>query len=227
MGSIVVSAVIDKAATVLFDVNNVKWGRSELLKWFNDAQRALVSLVPEASAVTANLQLTSGARQSLPSGANQLLEVVRNMGTNGSTAGRMVKRVDRAVFDETNPTWYSDSSNVVTTMYMYNLRDRSKFYVYPPSPGTNYLEIIYSATPTELAENATITVDDIWVPALLDYMLWRAHSKDANFADANKAQTYFQSYSMYVKGQAADAAKLASEMGQVATVTSQGQGSGG
>lgn len=226
MGTILVSTVINKAATMLYDANNVKWGRSELLQWFNDAQRSLVSLVPETSATTTNIQLVAGVRQTIPAAAWILLEATRNMG-NGSTSGRLIKRVDRAMFDETNPTWASDAANAVTTMYMYNLRDRTTFYVYPAATGATYIEIVYSVNPTELTEAGTILVADIYVPALLDYIMWRAHSKDAPYASAEKAQAYMQSYTMTIRAISTDTGKLAAEMGQLAGPTTQGQGTGG
>lgn len=228
MGTILVSTLIDKATTLLFDGNNIRWSRQELLRWFNDAQRCLVSLVPETSAAVSSVQLAAGVKQALPSAGWVLLEVTHNMGLTGTVPGRMIKRVDRAQLDETNPEWSAAASSNTTTMYMYNLRDRTSFYVYPPSAGANYVEIVYSVTPTELTEPDAITVADIYVPALLDYIMWRAHSKGAEFAnDSAKAQAYFQSFMLYLKGVPADTAKLAAEMGHFSIPVPQGQGTGG
>lgn len=223
MGTITGTSILNKAAILLFDTNNVKWPRGELLTYLNDGARAIVALVPEASATTSSLQLAVGSRQSLPAGSNMLLEVTRNMGTNGTTPGRALKRVDKAILDETNPTWYSDTSNVIATLFMYTTRDKQTFYVYPPSPGTNYVEIITSVIPTEQAEGSAIQISDVYVPALLDYILWRAYSKEAPYANANKADVYLKSFSMYVTQHTTDASKTSVEMGNLLTPVMQTQ----
>jgi len=183
MGTILASAVINKCATLLFDSNNVKWSRAELLGWVNDGQRSIVSMIPEASATMTVLQLVVGARQTIPNDGYILLDIVRNMGSGGATPGRAIARVDRSTLDESNPLWQSDAATATQTVYMYNLRDRKSFYVYPPCTGANRAEIIYSKLPTDLAEGGAIGIDDIYQPALLDYVLARAFSKQSQYAD--------------------------------------------
>ena len=80
MGAELCSAMINRAAQVLFDVNNIKWPRAELLQWLSDGQRALVSLVPEASSKTSVVQMTAGPRQTLPNDAYMLLEITATWG---------------------------------------------------------------------------------------------------------------------------------------------------
>ncbi len=225
MGTITSTTVLDKAAILLFDTNNVKWARSELLGYLNDGQRAIVAVIPEANSVTQNLTLVAGSRQTLPTGANMLLEITRNMGATGTTPGRMLKLVDRAVLNESNPAWQSDPTATTTTLYMYNLRDRYAFYVYPQATAGQMLEAVLSMIPTDIVEPAVISISDIFQPALLDYILWRAYSKDAPYASANKAAPYFQSFTMFLQANAADSSKIAQSMGQLMPPTPQQQGS--
>lgn len=213
MGSILASAIINKAATLLFDANNVKWARTELLGWLNDAQRSIVSMIPEANSTQTVLQMVSGSRQALPSGSWMLLDVVRNMGSAGTTPGRAIARVDRTTLDESNPTWQSDTATASVSVYIYSMRDRMNFYVYPPSNGSNRVEIIYSKLPTDVAEGSAIEIQDIYQPAIMDYMLSRAFSKESPYANPQKALQYHQSFMMFVMSNARDAASLAAAMG--------------
>ncbi|MGZ5183601.1 MAG: phage adaptor protein [Caldimonas sp.] len=227
MGTIQASTIVTKAALLLFDVANVKWSQAELLMWLSDAQRATVALLPEASSQLSVVRLSAGARQVLPNGSLMLLEVTRNMGTNGATPGRILKRVDRAVLDETQPNWAGAAPVPSPLVYTYNKRDKGAFYVSPPADGTGYVEINVSMEPTEITAGATaIGVDDIYAPALLDYVMWRAKSKQVPFAgDPKDAQAYLASWATYITGDAEAAARLAAQMGALATMPLQQQGS--
>ena len=213
MGTILGSAIINKAATLLFDANNVKWARSELLSWVNDAQRAIVSMIPEANSTLLVHQLVAGVRQPLPAGTWMLLDVVRNMGTAGTTPGRAIQRVDRVTLDESNPSWQSATSAAEATVYMYSLRDRGAFLIYPPSTGSNRVELFYSKHPVDIAEASAIGVEDIYVPAIVDYVLARAFSKETQYGNPSKAAQYNQSFTLFVMANARDAASLAAAMG--------------
>jgi hypothetical protein len=216
MGTATGTTILNKAAVLLFDTNNVKWPRSELLNYLNDGQRAIVALIPEASATTSVVQLASGSRQTLPANTNLLMEVTRNMGAEGNNPGRALKRVDRAILDETNPTWYSDTAAPVCTLFMYTTRDRLAYYVYPPATTAAHVEIVTSVIPQEQAESAVIVLSDVYIPALLDYILWRAFSKEAAFANnMQKADMYLKSFSMYVSQHASDQSKASVEMGKL------------
>ena len=213
MGTVLASAIIDMAGRQLFDVDNIRWPRTELLSYINDAQRQIVTMCPEANALTANLVTVAGSRQSTPSDAWILLEVVRNMGA-GSTPGRSVKKVDKHTLDETNPMWATDTSVATATNYVYDLRDRTKFYLYPPSTGGVYVEIIYAKNPVSLAEGDAITVNDNYVPALLDYVLFRAYSKNATYGDPARATAFLQSFQMIITGATQTTSKLVGQMDQ-------------
>jgi len=80
--------------------------------------------------------------------------------------------------------------------YLFDQQDQTAFYVYPPNNGKGYLQINYSPIPTDLAsENSTISVNDIFQTAILDYILYRANSKDAEYAaGVTLAAGYLQTF---------------------------------
>lgn len=225
MGTITGTALINQAATVLFDTNNIKWSRDELIKYVNDGQRALVSILPETSSTVSVETLVAGTRQSLPAAAWLLLDITRNMGGDGNTPGRAVKRVDMAILDESNPDWQTATATAAASVYMYNERDRENYYVYPPNLGSNDVELIYSIYPTEQVEAAAIVINDVYAPALLDYILWRAYSKESEFGNPTKADQHFSLFTAMLSANGASVSKLAAEQGNLTFKPPQGQGS--
>lgn len=183
MGTVTAKAILDKASTQLIDIAGVRWTRAELLGWLNDGLRQIVTIQPNATNTVTAVKLVTGTRQSLPSDGWLLLSINRNMGTTGTTPGRAVRIISRELLNAFNPDWHTDTASAVTKNYIYDLADQTAFFVYPPSTGTNYLEINYSKQPADLTlETQVIPIFDIYQTALVDYILYRACSKDAEYA---------------------------------------------
>ena len=150
-----------------------------MLEWLNAGQREIAALAPDASAKIANLTLAAGTKQTLPSDLITLLKVVRNMGVGGATAGEVPRRTTAELLDLQRPTWHADTATLVVKNWVYDPRLPGFMYVYPPMSGATTVEIQYSAIPTDVADhNDPISLDDTYANPLLDYMLWRAFSKD-------------------------------------------------
>lgn len=195
MGTILASAIVSKASVQLIDPTYVRWAQSELLGWLNSGQRQIAQVNPSASNVVATIKLVSGARQNIPAGGFIFFEAFRNMGSDGLTPGRTVRIASRETLDAYNRDWYNATPAAVTQAYIFNSIDNKAFYVYPPSDGTNYLEINYAKTPADVALTDPINLPDIYENALLDYMLYRAFSKDTEGGNPALAQFYFQQFS--------------------------------
>lgn len=205
MGTVTAGAIIDKAVIQLIDISGVRWTRAELLKWLNDGLRQIVLMQPNAMNTPGAVQLVAGTRQLLPTGGWMLLGVYRNMGTTGTTPGRAVRIISRELLDAFNPDWHTTTASAVTKNYIYDLQDQTAYYVYPPSTGTNYLEINYSLQPTDLtSETQAIPMFDVYQGPLLDYIMFRACTKDAEYAaGVALGQMYLTTFSAStsVKGQ--------------------------
>lgn len=183
MGTITAQSIINKASTLLNDTSNVRWTRAELLGWLNDAQRQIVVLQPSSTSKLATIQLVSGTRQTIPSDGWLLLKVIRYMGTNGTTPGRALRVVSQQVMDAYNPYWHSDRPTLTPQSYVFDEQEKTAFYVYPPNTGAGYVQINYSPEPVDLTtESQAIVVRDIFEPAIVDYICYRAMSKDAEYA---------------------------------------------
>ena len=204
MGTVTAKTIIDKASVQLIDLTNIRWTRTELLSWLNDGMRQIVLIQPSASSTTVSKKLDAGTRQSLPTGGWLLLQMYRNMGTSGTTPGRAIRIVSRELLDNFNPNWHTATAAAEVRNYIYDTQDQTAFYVYPPNTGTQYVELNYSAQPVDLtSETAVIPIFDIYQSALVDYILYRACSKDAEYAPGLQlSQGYLTTFAAAVGGKA-------------------------
>lgn len=201
MGTVTAQTILNKAAIQLTDIANIRWTRAELLSWLNDGMRQIVVIQPSASSTTVSKLLSAGTRQMLPADGWLLLHIYRNMGTTGTTPGRVTRIVSREVLDAFNPNWHTDTASAEVKNYLYDVQDQLAFYVYPPNTGTGYVELNYSAQPTNLtSESEVIPIFDIFQQALVDYILFRACSKDAEYAPGLQlAQGYLATFTASVQ----------------------------
>lgn len=196
MANLTTASLIAKAQTILQDTTGIRWPEPELLGWLNDGQREIVLYKPNAYVVNESVALIAGTKQALPTAGVQLIDVVRNMGVSpGTTPGNAIRITMREILDSQVPGWHSTTPSAVVKHYCYSLLDPKYYYVYPPQPssGMGYVEIVYGASPADAT--TTITIDDIYMTVLIDYMLYRAYSKDTEFAaDTNRAIAHQQAY---------------------------------
>jgi hypothetical protein len=131
------------------------------------------------------------------------------MGTSGTTPGRAIRLVSKELMDGFNPDWHSDTAATVVKNYVYDPQDQTAFWVYPPSDGNGYLQVNYARMPVPCSsETDTIYVNDILQTAILDYVLYRACSKDAEYAPGLAlAQGYWTAFNSAL-GAKAEAEKV-------------------
>lgn len=207
--AVTVQSVIDRAQTVLQDTTGVRWPVvAELVLWVNDAQREIALLKPDAAAVNDTITLIAGTKQSIPTGGNRLLKVVRNMSSaSDGTGKRAVRLVDREVLDAQTPDWHDPTvagdaaHTAVVKHYIYDESNPRNFYVYPGVNGAAYLEIIYSSNPAAVAQVDNLSIPDIFANAVLNYVLYMAYMKDAEYAgNQQRASSHFQLFTASITG---------------------------
>lgn len=204
MSTVKVVEIVSKAQTLLQDTTNVRWPVAELQGWLNDGYREVVNLRPDANTQTGTFTCSTGARQVITdvfSSALRVIEVVRN--TASASDKRAVRLIDRRILDEQRRTWYAETANATIQYYMFDPRLPKEFLIYPPASTDAELEVVYSSVPTahtlseaQLIDSGTaevIKLDDNYANALLDYILYRAYSKDAEYAaNAQRAVAHYQ-----------------------------------
>lgn len=216
MATVKVVEVVSKVQTLLQDTTGVRWPVLELQGWLNDGYREAVNLRPDANTQTGEYVCTAGARQVLTgtfASALRLIEVIRN--TASTSAKGAIRLVNRRALDDQRRNWYAETQTVDVQHYMFDPRLPKEFLVYPPATTAARLEVVYSSVPlahalteAQLINPATaevIRLDDSYANALVDYVMYRAYSKDAEYAaNAQRAVAHFQAFqnALGVKGQA-------------------------
>lgn len=193
MGTLTAKSIIDKAALLLNDTANTRWTRAELLLWLGQAQRATIMRSPSTANVITTMQLQPGTRQRIPSTSWLLLDITRNMGTDGLTPGKTIRIITQELLDAFAPNWHMATPSTEIENFIYSPKDNKGFFVYPPSDGTGFIEVNCSLNITDItAETEVIKVPDIFESALVDYICFRAHSKDAEYAAGLQLATMYR-----------------------------------
>lgn len=206
--TMVAGTIIDAAARELFDVDNIRWSRTELMGFLNEALRQITVLQPEAAATTANVTLVPGCKQSIPVDGWTLLDVLNNVSAGGD-ARRAVRTVSRQLLNGFNPDWPYDPQATEVVNVVFDKQDRTHFWVYPPNDGTGILNLNYAAIPaTVTSEAAALVLNDTYYTPLLEYVLFRACSKTAPWSPGPvEAARHFQLFTatLAAEAEAADA----------------------
>ena len=118
------SAILKRVVDIAQDMTNIRWTAQELVRWLNDGQREVAVQRPDLFGTPTVLTLVAGTRQTLPTTAFKLLDIVNNV-----TGKRAVRQIERRPLDEQNPDWHNDPGASVIRHYMYDIRDPRTFYV--------------------------------------------------------------------------------------------------
>lgn len=209
--TVTVQSVIDRVQAILQDTTGIRWPVvSELVLFVNDAQREIALLKPDSSASNTTVTLATGTKQSIPTDGNRLLRVVRNMSAaSGGTGKRSIRLVSREILDSQTPDWHDPTvsgdaahTNIVKH-YIYDESNPRNFYVYPGVSGSAYAEIVYSANPSTVNQSGNLSIPDIFANAVTDYVLFRAYTKDAEYAgNTQRASTHYNLFINSVTGKA-------------------------
>jgi len=205
MGTITVDSILTKACQDLNDEDQVRWLSTHKVALINEAQRAVVNVKWNAYVKNSTTPTVSGTKQTLPVDAVQLIDIPRNMGVDGLTPGKVIRPVKREVLDARVPGWHYATADAEAQHYTYSLEDIRTFYLYPPQPttGMGHVHLVYAALPADVAAGGQITLDDIYEPALVFYLLYRCFSKDTEFAaDQGRAPSYWQAFVAAITGKA-------------------------
>lgn len=210
--TIIAKDILDRARRIIQDETSVRWPLAELRLWLNDAIREIAVIKPTAFSDSIIFELEQGTKQTLSDGYFSVMRVVRNLKTadiSPRNPGDAIRTVDLEMLDSTNTNWH-DATKVPYAKTIKNVafdaRDPRTFYVYPGNDGTGLAEIIVSKVPTFVPEPASnpeslssyevaIDAQDIYFNVILDYVLYRAYSKDASYAgSAQRAMAHYAAF---------------------------------
>ena len=203
MAAIQVNDVVLRVGQLLQDTTHIRWPLAEKLQYITDAVREVCFYKPDACVKMAVANLVAGTKQGLPAEGTTLIDIVRNMGVGGATPGAAPRAVTRDILDAQMPGWHASTPAAEVKHYIFDPQNQRVFYVYPPQPATGQgsLELVYSAEPGNATENGTLDLNGTWLPAIVNYALYRCYSKDAEYAsNAQLAAAYYQAFNAQMVG---------------------------
>ncbi|EIX4511175.1 hypothetical protein MKI77_005216 [Escherichia coli] len=183
-----ISEIIGRVNTQLVDQMMVRWPLAELFDYYNDAVRAVILARPDAGASLETLNCVPGARQTLPDGAIQLLDVIC------LSDGSAIKAMPREVLDAQYPDWQTQKG-VPECFISSDLAPRI-FWLFPAPEEEVSIDVVVSRIPEVAHDLETpVPLEEAYVNPLVDWMLFRAFSKDASGgAESGLAAQHYESF---------------------------------
>lgn len=196
--------IIKRCIDILQDSTSVRWPTEELVRYLNDGQREVALYRPDALVRNITASLVAGTRQTLPgSDGSKLIEIIRNNVT--GVTQKSMRLVNREILDAQTPGWHDITGQQELLHYMYDPRDPTVYYVYPPALTTSKVDLVYSVYPLDIAEpsagslfsdvEGNLDVPDIYGNIIQDYIMYRAYTKDSEYAgNAQRAQAHYGAF---------------------------------
>jgi hypothetical protein len=184
-------SILNRSAALLNDEEHVRWAEAELLEWLNDGQRAIArGPATDVYVLRDNVSAVAGTVQSLPSNAIRLVDVVRDV-----SSGNAIQQSDYAIVDALSSAWRAASAGTAEN-YFYDERNPLEFEVYPPQSGGEAIEVVYNAQPGNALITGNIVISDMYADALIDYIVYRALSKDTEDAspELGRATAFYRAF---------------------------------
>jgi hypothetical protein len=191
------SDYIGDASELYGDVDYARVSSNSWIKYLNAAIRALILVRPDAGATTENYQLAAGVKQDLPSDALRLLDITRNMGDDGVTAGKIITPASRKHLDYSNLLWPAATGETAIDNFSYDKENPRIFFVTPPVHASTavYVELQSSKLPTTVtATTDDPGINDVFFEPVIQYMLFKAFSADDEGVEFSKSITYLQNF---------------------------------
>lgn len=187
------SDVINRVRILLND-DGTRWPNSELFYWISDAQRLICLVRPDSTSASEVVTLVAGSKQSIPAASFRLLDVLHNVAANGTTIGRAIKITDKDQLETQDPYWQTKPQKGEVRQYLYDPRTPTIYYVTPPALANTKVEIVTQKSPTEItATGDDLGLQDVYFETVVNYVMYRAYSKDNEFAaNSAEANSYLQ-----------------------------------
>lgn len=169
------------AADVLGDSKYRTWTIQAHYQYLSDALRVLASLKPGYFAALHKWQLDANkVEQTIPTGYYLMLRDPYNMGAAGTAYGRTMTQTKTEALTDIDPSWRAVAPAAAVKHYVYDAeRAPKRFECYPPPNAALWVQGELAADPTGIADqNDTLSCHDTAVPALVEWMLYRAYSRD-------------------------------------------------
>lgn len=188
-----VGDMLRRFQNLMMDAKKIRWSEREAIDWINDAASEIILRRPAARAITEIVQLEAGTYQSCTPNTAQLLNVIRNLKADRKP-GNAIRIADMQQIDDAEPTWHTKRA-APTRHYMIDERSPTTFYVYPPAVEGALVEVLVSRVPPKVTQASdSLDMRPEFINALVNWMIYRAHTKDSEYAQGNVAALHYQAF---------------------------------
>lgn len=171
------------------DADGYRYSDADLLEYGNGALRALPEIKPEWLHTEGEVECVAGkALQSVSyDDAHALVAVLRIKG------GAVVLPCDKAALDAFSPGWMAATSGAAKN-WMPSGSDPVRFFVSPPAPAGQVLEILYVRIPGPFAADEDTGLPETITEAVADYMVAMAESRDDEHVNSGRAAQFLNQF---------------------------------
>lgn len=189
--------VIDEVREAVQDTHSDaayrRYSDAFLLRKVNQALKRLALLRPDLFTEVGTITCVTGSLQTAPANSIRLMDVL------SASDGRAVKEVNQEVLDLMTPAWGAGAPGVAQDWMRY-VKDPNRFYVYPPATTAETLTLLYAAAPTTYALAAVVTLQDAYMPAVVDCTAFLVESIDAENAESGRGKMFYDSFKELIGG---------------------------
>lgn len=199
MANTTVGEIIDRFRSIIIDEGDTDFSDTEALFLYNQANRRIIALRPHAYTRIESFQLVAGSKQMIPSDGLKVVNIIRNMGTDGTTAGNAIRPTNGGVMAAVVPG-YSAETQQAEVWDWWPVDDfPEQFYVDPPNDGTGYVECEYAKLPPDTVydsggswESETLPLSAWYNESVLLGMLYMAYDDDTDIpGNTPKSAKYY------------------------------------
>ena len=170
------------------DSTSYRYSTADLLQYGNDALDQMVTLIPSVFYTQGEVECVEGALQSVSFDEARALVDVRRV-----KDGSAVMPTDKKILDAFDPTWTTGTTGAAKN-WMTVDNDPMRFYLYPPAPEAQVVDVIYIRIPDEYEADDPTGVPETYADAVADYIVYRAESRDDEHVISQRVQAYYQSF---------------------------------
>lgn len=190
-----VKHLIDEAARLVVDKNMIRWDKAFWVDAFNSAVRAILAIRSDALTANEDFVCVEGSTQTIPVDARFVVDVLRNKG-----GAAISGNVDLKMLDDYRPEWRSEPLASAAKAWLYDDRNPTTFYMYPPVVSGTTIECVFAKVPTPITESdydseTKCELNPMYDNAIIEWLVYRAFSEDAEFtANAARATTALNAF---------------------------------
>ncbi|CDN87320.1 hypothetical protein BN948_01740 [Hydrogenophaga intermedia] len=110
------------------------------------------------------------------------------------TDGAAITPMDRFTMDQFRPTWRTDPAGPAEHWAPLEA-DPLRFFIYPPAPSGQHVDVRYARLPAQYAlEDAITELPESFEPVLADYVIYRSESKDDEHVLTERAAAHYTAF---------------------------------